>query len=283
VHKASGVRNPFAVALAGALVIGAVAVWAAPTKQLLVVCSPGSPGTTDEAQPAMNTFSTAVSAKAGVELSAVYDPSDSGGAKRLEEAGVGIVSLPFFLEHEKQLGLHARLEAVQKGRPALERWTLVAQKGRIKDASALAGFTIVSNAAFAPAFVRGAVLKGLGAVPANIKLVQSGAVLSALRRAANGDAVAVVLDGAQEASLSMLPFASKLEVVTRSAPMPAGLVVTVDSRISAKAWRSIEAALLGLGSEPAGVTALGALRMERFEPLDDQALAAARAAYASAP
>ncbi len=230
----------------------------------------------------MDAFANALSAKSGGAIAAVYDPSDTGGATRIEKAGIAIVSLPFFLAHEKELGLHARLQAVQKGRPALERWTLVAQKGRIKRADALAGFTIVSGAAFAPGFVRAAVQGGIGALPANVKLVQSGAVLSALRKAADGEATVVLLDGAQSASLASLPFASKLEIVARSPGWPAGLVVTVDSRMPAKTWGSIEAALLSLGSDPAGAAAMNGLQMERFTPVDEQALTSAREAYARA-
>lgn len=263
-----------------AAAFGAVAAAAAPEKQLLVVCSPGSPGSTDEAQPRMDTFASALSTAAGTPIAAVYDPSDAGGVRRLEGAGMAIVSLPFFLEHEKELGLHARLEVVQKGRPALERWALVAQKGKVTSAAALAGFTIVSNAAFAPAFVRGSVLGAYGTLPANVKLVQSGAVLSSLRRAANGEPIAVVLDGPQEASLASLPFGAKLEVVTRSPPMPAGLVVTVNSRMPEKTWSAIEAALKNLASERGGATALEALQMDKFVPVDERALDTARKAYA---
>ncbi|MDB4954958.1 MAG: hypothetical protein JWO36_2527 [Myxococcales bacterium] len=261
----------------------AVSASAAPDKQLLVVSSPGSPGSTDEAQPRMDAFAAALSAKAGIPIAAVYDPSDSGGAKRFAKAGLGIVSLPFFLEHEQALGLHARLDAVQKGRPPLERWALVAQKGRIKGADGLAGFTIVSNAAFAPAFVRGSVLGDYGALPANVKLSQSGAVLSSLRRAAAGEPIAVLLDGSQAASLASLPFASKLEVVTRSPPMPADLVVTIDSRMPARDWSAIDRALQALPSDPGGAATLEAIQLDRFVPLDDKALAAARRAYAKVP
>jgi hypothetical protein len=270
------------ITLVAVLGFGATAVAGATQDAQLVVCSPGSPGTTDDAQPAMDTLAAAVSAAAGGAITAVYDPSDAGGAKRIEKAGVAIVSLPFFLKHEKELGLHARLEAVQEGRPALERWALVAQKERIKDANALAGFTIVSSTAFAPAFVRGSVLSGFGTLPGDVKLVQSGSVVSALRRAAAGDAVAVVLDGPQQTSLASLPFASRLDVVTHSPPMPAGLVVTVDARIPAKTWSSIEAALLALATDRTGAAALAAIHVARFAPLDDQALATARKAYSGA-
>jgi hypothetical protein len=275
--------NAWTITVAVAVLLGEAAAHAAPAKQLIVVASPGSPGTTDEAQPAMDAFAAAVSAKAGVPLAVVYDPSENGGVARLEEAGIGIVSLPFFLAHEKELGLHARLVAVQKGRPALEHWSLVAQKGRVKGPGSLAGFTIVSNAAFAPRFVRGPALGGFGAIPANAKLVQSVAVLSALRRAANGDAVAVLLDGPQQAALASLPFASKLAVVAQSPALPAGLVVTVGDRVPAKEWSGIEAALLGLASDRAGSAGLAAFQMDRFAPLDDKALGVARKAYAGAP
>jgi len=250
-------------------------------ERMLVVCSPGSPGTTDQAQPRMDAFATAVAAKTGHPLVAVYEPSDAGGVKRFASASLGIVSLPFFLAHENELGLHAQLEAVQQGRPTLEHWTLVAQKGRIAKAEALAGMTIVSDAGFEPAFVRGAIAQ-LGPMPAGVKIEQSSAVLPALRHAANGEPVAVLLDGPQAASLASLPFASKLETVTTSPAWPAGIVVTVGAKISSTAWAPFERTLLALGGEPAGATALSALEVNHFAPLDRAALDSARTSSARA-
>lgn len=269
-------------AVAVALALSALAAHAAPPKQTLVVCSPGSPGTTDEAQPRMDAFAAAVSAKAGTPLDAIYDPSEDGGVARLKTAGVGLVSLPFFLKHEQDLGLRARLQTVGKGRPALERWALVVQKGRIKGPEGLAGMTVVSGVAFAPAFIRGPVLGGFGALPGTAKLTQSTAVLSSLRRAADGEPVAVLLDGTQEAQLASLPFASKLEVVTRSPPLPAGLIVTIDARMPPKTWSGIEGALVGLASDAAGAGVLDAILLSRFAPVDDKALDGARKAFADA-
>ena len=254
---------------------------AADPKLTIVVCSPGSPGSTEDAKAAMDAFASAVSAKAGVPLAVIYDPSEDAGAGRLKESGIGIVSLPFFLKHEKDLALHARLEVVQKGRPALDRWALAAQKGRVKRADALAGFTITSNAAFAPGFVRGAVAAELGAVPANVQLMQSTAVLSALRRAADGEASAVLLDGPQTAALASLPFAAKLEVVARSPEMPVALVVTIDARVPDKTWSGLAGAFLGLASDPNAATALDGVHISKFGPVEDKPLAAARQLYAT--
>lgn len=270
-------RTTIAIAIAVSAV--AVSVRAAGDEQTLVVCAPGSPGSTEEAQPRMDAFASALSAKSGQTIKAVYDPSDTAGAKRLASAGLGIVTLPFFLQHEKDLGLHARLQVVQKGRPGLEKWTLVAQKGRVKGVAGLSGFTIYSNAGFAPGFVKAAI----GELPANAKIVKSTQVLSSLRKAASGEQAAVLLDGPSAASLPSLPFADKLEVVTTSPAWPAGLVVTVDSRVTAKEWAPIEKALMGMTGDHAGATALDGLQMTRFAPLDDAALASARKAFARNP
>lgn len=272
------------VALAVVVAAAAAAARAAPagSAQVMVVCSPGAPGTTQEAQATMDAFAGALSAKAGTQIAAVYDPSDAGGTKRLQDAALGLVSLPFFLAHEKQLDLHARLVAVAKGRPALDRWVLVAGAGRVTGAKSLEGFTIVSAAAFAPGFVRGDVLGELGSLPASTKVVQSAAVLSALRRAANGDPVVVVLDGPGEDALASLSFASKLQVVARSPAMPAGLVVTVGDRVPAKTGNAIETALLGFGSDKQAAAVLASIRMTGFVAVDGKALDAARKAYAAA-
>ena len=254
---------------------------AEPPDPLIVICAPGSPGTTAEAQPVVDAFAAVASHKAGVPLQAVYDESEDGGVKRLQKASIAVVSLPFFLKHEHELGLHPRLEAVQQGHEALEHWTLVAEKGRVTSAAALDGFTIVSNAAFAPAFVRGAVL-AFGRVPASTKLVQSSAVLSALHRASAGERVAVLLDATQAASLSSLPFADKLEVIARSPALPTGIVATIDARMPAKLWKQVESALLALGADSAGASALASIQMTGFVPLDEKILAAARKDFADA-
>jgi len=261
------------------------ALAAAPERHVLVVCSPGSPGTTAEAQPTMDAFAAAVGAKAGMRsLAAVYDESEGGGIERLraKEAAMALVSLPFYLEHEQDLALRARLQAVPEGRAETERWSLVAKKGRVATPAALEGFTIASTAAFAPAFVRGPALGGWGPLPAGVRIVRSGAVLSALRRAAAGEPVAVLLDGAQGAALASLPFASDLEVVARSAPLPAGVVATVGRRLPARTWKAVEAALQALPTDAAGARALEAMQTARFMPVDEKALVGARKAYAEA-
>src|SRR5262245_47968634 len=61
---------------------GAAAKWT------LVVCAPGYPGTTGQAQPTMDALAAAVGRAAGLEegtLGAVYHESLAGGLARLEQ------------------------------------------------------------------------------------------------------------------------------------------------------------------------------------------------------
>jgi ABC-type phosphate/phosphonate transport system substrate-binding protein len=249
-----------------------------------VFCAPGSPGTTQEAQGAMDAFAAAVGAKAGFPVAATYAPTEDAGLSRLRapDAAVAMVSLPFFLKHEQPLALHAELEPVLQGGAATEQWSLVARKGRITGPAALEGFTILSSAGFAPAFVRGAALSRWGKLPPSVRISPSSAVLSGLRRAAAGEPVALLLDGAQSAALTSLPFAAELEVVARSPALPVGVVATVGKRLPAARWSKLSAALRGLPSEPPGSAALAGVRMDAFVPLDLAALSAARAAYREA-
>ncbi len=271
-----------------ALGLGASSALAAePGRHTLVFCAPGSPGSTAEAQPTMDALAAALTAKArlpATALGAVYEDAEDSGVARLraKDAAIAVVSLPFYLKRGQDLALRARLQVVPQGRGEMERWALVAKRGRVPDATALDGFTISSVAGFAPGFVRGPALGGWGKIPAGARIVQSGAVLSALRRAVAGEPVAVLLDGAQEEALASLPFASELEVVAHSPLLPAAVVAAVDARLSAKAWSAIEGALQAMPSDPQGAAALDGIRTTRFVAVDEKALAAARKAYEKA-
>jgi hypothetical protein len=187
-----------------------------------------------------------------------------------------------FLQEAGRLKLSAKLAAVQAGAEPAEVWTLVAKKGRVAGPSSLSGWKVVSIAGYAPAFVRGTALASFGKLPANVEIVQSAQVLTWLRKASAGDDVALLLDGAQGRALPTLPFAAELEVVARSAPLPSGIVATVDRRLSGERWSALDKALRSLRDSPEGAAALDGIRLEGFAPLDERVLAAARRDYGAA-
>ena len=251
-----------------------------------VAVAPGYPGTTAEAQSSMDAFAAALAAQAGWppgSVTAAYYEKDKAGLERLQKGDVAVamLTLPFFLQNAAVLKLEPRLVAAQKA-GTTEVWSLVAKKGRLAGAAGLDGWQIYSLAGYAPAFVKGPVLGAWGRIPDSTKIVQGTQVLSALRKAVTGENVAVLLDGEQGAALASLPFASDLEVVARSAPLPTGILATVGSRLPADRWKALDAALRNIGSTPAGAAALEAIRMQGFVPLDGTALTAARKAYDAA-
>jgi uncharacterized protein (DUF697 family) len=251
---------------------------------MLVVCAPGYPGSTQEAQPTMDAFAAAVAAATGWpsgELAAAYFETEAGGVERLQrgDAALALVPLTFFLKHAGALKLVPRLQAVQIGGEAAERWSLVAGKGKVSGSASLAGWEVVSLAGYVPAFVRGLALAEWGALPSDVKIVFSGAVLSGLRRAAAGENVALLLDRAQAAALPTLPFADRLEVVTHSAPLPVSVLCVVGNRLPEARSKAVTVALLKLGGAPAGAEALAGMRITRFVPADQATIARAQAAF----
>ncbi len=279
-------RTVRSVLLALAWVAGASR--AAAEAVTLVVCAPGYPGSTAEAQPAMDALASAASETAGWGkggLAAVYHESEAAGLERLgqPDAALGLLPLPFFLQHQARLKLTATAQAVPEGGEASEVWSLVAAKGRVASPASLDGWELWSLAAYAPRFLRGPVLGAWGGVPGGTRLVPSGALLSGLRRAAAGDKVALLLDRAQAAALHTLPFAQGLEVVTRSAPLPGVVVCTVAGRLLEARTRALVKGLLTLDQRPDGATALRGVRLARFVSLDEAGLRRAREAFARAP
>jgi hypothetical protein len=246
----------------------------------LVICAPGNPGTSAEAQPTMDALARALAAEAHLPpgaLSAVYEESEAGGMRRLAQpdAALLLATLPFHLAHEQQLRLTPRLSAVPRDGAALERWTLVAGNGH---PATLDAYEIHSTAGYSPAFVHAAA----PSLPRNVRITQVAAVLSSLRRAANGEKIAVLLDGSQAAALDKLPFASSLAVVETSQPMPVAIVSTVGKRVDSSRWRALQAAFVQIGKNRDATEALEGVRMSAFVPLDQAALARARKAFRSA-
>jgi hypothetical protein len=240
----------------------------AATLSTLVFCAPGYPGGADDAQPLLAQFASAAAAASGWpagSLAAVYDPTEEGGLVKLGQAGAALafVPYPFFLEHAAQLHLVPLVEADMTDIGPQQRWTLVAKSGRVTGPQSLAGYTILSVAGYAPDFVRHSALESW-ALPPDVKIEATGQVLSALRRAAAGEPVAVLLDQTQAAALPSLPFAAELKAVMQSPELPVAIIAVVDSRVTANRARTLQTGLLKMGHAPGSADALTPLRLHGF-------------------
>jgi hypothetical protein len=236
----------------------------------------------------MDALADAVSQAVGWPVGTVkaqYRETEEGGIAlyRSPAPTLAFVPLAFYLAHGRELRLNVKVQAIPKDGKATDVWTLVAKKGRVGSASSLAGWRVVSLVGYAPDFIRNVALTRWGKLPPDVTYVASGQVLSSLKKASAGEDVAVLLDGAQTASLPGLPFANDLEAVAASEPIPAIVLCTVGASLGPVDAKRLVAGLLKLHETPAGAAALDAVRMERFVPADDKALAALRKAYTPNP
>lgn len=247
----------------------------------LVAAAPGYPGTPEQAQPSMDAFAAMVAAASGWPehgLTAEYTTDEATGLAAIRErADLAVVPLPFWLAHGDELELRPLVQAVHPdGGP--EVWSLVAGRGRVTAASDLDGWEITGVPGYAPAFVRGPLLAGWGELPGSARITFSDRVLAALRRAAQGEPVAVLLDRAQTEALASLPNAEQLEVVARSEPLPPLLVAAVGDRIPEAKLDDVRRGLLQVHEAERFAEVLETLRLSRFEPLDSARLEQLRAA-----
>lgn len=255
-----------------------------PEERLLVACAPGYPGSTEQAQPTMDAFAAAVAARAGwtaASLSAVYHEEEEAGLAELAgpRAALALVSLPFYLEHREELGLEPMLEVLPASGKA-ETWSLVARKGALRKPAGLSGWELAGISGYAPRFVRRVALAGWGSLPEDVKIRFSSRVLSDLRKAAAGEPLAVLLDGAQADALDSLPFSGDLEVVARSPELSGSLLCRVGERLPGAAGAELSPALLAMDGDEAGRETLASLRIARFREVDRRALGAVEEAFA---
>jgi len=234
----------------------------------LVFCAPGYPGGAGDAQPLLDQFTVAAAAASGWpagSLSAVYDPTEEGGLAKLASADamLAFVPYPFYVEHAAQLHLTPLVQADVTDIGPQQRWTLIAKSGRLTGPASMTGYTVLSTAGYAPGFVRRSALQGW-ALPADVKIEFTGQILSALRRAAAGEPVAVLLDQTQAAALPSLPFAAELKPVTQSAELPIALIAVVGSRLATPRAKALQEGLLKMSHSPGSADSLAPLRLRGF-------------------
>jgi len=210
-------------------------------------------------------------------LAAVYDSTEEGGLAKLgsADAVLAFVPYPFFVEHAAQLHLTPLVQADVADVGPQQRWTLVAKSGHVTGPASMSGYTILSVAGYAPNFVRHIALEGW-ALPSDVKIESTGQILSALRRVAAGEQVAVLLDQTQAAALPSLPFASELKVVRQSPELPVAIIAVVDSRVTAGRARALQAGLLKIGRVSGSADSLAPLRLHGFVQTKLPSQAAAR-------
>jgi hypothetical protein len=253
----------------------------------LAVFAPGYPSTTSEAQPTMDELAGCLARGAGWpggRVKAVYHPTLDGGLASFadEATALALVPLPLYLEYRERFRLEPLLW-VDPETGQDEVWSLVAAPGAITAPRDLDGWELVGMPGYSERFVRRVVLSGWGVLPESVRIGFSPRVLSALRRAAEGEKVAALLDRAQASSLASLPFGERLAVVARSPELPWSLLCRVGERLGAEPTREITAAFLGLGRSQGESELLSTMRLRGARHLDPAELTPFEKAFDAGP
>ena len=130
--------------------------------------------------------------------------------------------------------------------------------------------------------VRGVALDGKAGLTESTRIEFGPRVISALRRSAAGEQVAVLLDRAQTEALPSLPFAEELEVIARSSPLVGNLLCAVGERLPAAVEAGLTRSLPAMSETEQGRELLASVRLARFAPIDTALLAALEERYAAA-
>jgi hypothetical protein len=232
----------------------------------------------------MDEFARLLAAAAGWEadrVTAEYQETEAGGVTRLTHEGtqLALVPLALFFKYEEQLGLRPIAQVVGPEGESAEAWCLVAAAGRIDEPGDLAGWTVLGIPAYSEAFVRGNLLGGWGTLPEDVNIEFTRRVLGGVRRAGDGEDVAVLLDSAQTAALVSLPNADSLEIVATSDRVLMGLVVSVGGRLTPTTEEALLAGLMQVHKDVAFAEVLSTVRVKRFDPVDQAALSTSREAF----
>ncbi len=236
------------------------------------VVQPGYPGSTEDATGFMRLFSGHIAKKAELSnvLGAYHNvPEEALAAFRSSRPAFSLVSLGFYLEHRRTLGLVPLLESQPQ-----DRFVIVALEGTVTGPEALHDAKVAGGPLHERAFLERVVFRGTAPV-ASWKGEPVLRPSRALRRLDRGTYVAVVLTGREYAAFGTLSRRKKLEKVLESAYYPQTLLVystprrqekksSQDGELSGEQRRRLEQVFLSLTKDAEGKALLKTMGIRGF-------------------
>jgi hypothetical protein len=243
-------RISVSVAIATAAIVAAPAL--AGEKEMLL-CLPGFPGTSSQAQPYVDRMLRHLEGELGWpadSMSGLYVPGEAEGAERLAQssAGIALVGPSLFAAHHSQLKMKVIAKVEVSGQGS-KTYSVVAAKDGPASVAELAGKKVSGAVVHDPRFAANVLLGGQVA-PDAVTFVEESRPLRSLRGVARGKVDAAIVDGAVLHHMGELDFADELKVIHTAEPVPAPAVVVMgEGKQHAGALKS---ALVGLCQRPEG-------------------------------
>jgi hypothetical protein len=244
--------------------------------------APYAAGSGEQAAATMEAFARYVERAAGWpagSAAASYVNTVEGGRQAVASGPPGflVVPVPIYLRYQAAYGWKPLRFVVTDGGDA-ERYSVFGPAG--SSLASLAGATLEGETAYDAAFVAGVVF-GKGADEIKLQLHATARTLSAVRRAAQGEAVAVLLNESQRKALDQLPAGTSLQRLAESAWMPAGILVGGPGTSAADA-AALTRALDKARDDPSAAELLKTMKIRRFDPVASELLASLGRAFTKA-
>jgi len=236
----------------------------------MIFCLTGFPGTTAQAQQAIDNFLRHVENVLGWpanSASGAFYPDPVQGSSHLknDSPSLAVVTPDLYLSLHKELKMKiiAKVKAAGRGE---EQYSIVVSKAKIKSLAELKGKKVAGAVLYNPTFVTN-ILFGGEIKASDVTLVNEPRPLSGLRSVNKGEVDAAVVDRSVLAHMASLPFAADLAVIHTSTTLPLPVVVALPG--GAKYIGAFKAKMSDLCGAPEGKTVCEAAQLESIEPANE--------------
>jgi hypothetical protein len=206
------------------------------------------------------------------EAQVLNDPAKAVAFCAKKKPAVGIVTPGFYLAYQKALGMEPLLE-VRRQKVVAERYVVVVKKEAGDGLEAVKGKVVATTLAAEERYVIGVILQDkLGEVRLKAVTDIEGAVFDLVEGTKEAAGAVVMEEATWQAMEKDEELGPKLKVAHRSEEMPGALLVSFSASASGKEASQMKKAFQSLQDTAEGREALGSIRVEKFEDVNQERL-----------
>ncbi|OEU66607.1 MAG: hypothetical protein BA863_18400 [Desulfovibrio sp. S3730MH75] len=260
-------KKIFTLTLLALCFVVSVAFAAAPAESLdFVIIEPGQPGTSDDAQPVMDSLAEYISAKIGKPVSGKYFNELEPALKYLDDNKPvwGISGLTFFKSYADKYAMHPVASTLPQGLDK-DIWRVLVSADGPDSVNDIKG-TVFGSMLYTPEARK--ILLGKKHVDGPLVIEGTSRPLRMVRKVNRGKAASVCLNAVQYSVISSGEQFSTMKVVYESGKLPNSPVVWF-GKINEDAFK-LQGVLLDMKDDPAAANLLKLLLTLGFGPADQE-------------
>lgn len=192
----------------------------------VLLCFPGGPGSTEDAQPIVDRFLGRVATLAGwAKASGTYCNDMTACQQAREDGAPQAVILPLDVYLANRARWNLTPVAALQNKEITGRYHVIVQKG--KTLEAVKGQTLITSLKSAASFLSRVAFEGKISVETDFQFSRVRSPIRAIRNVVDGKAAAAILDDNQRRSLDGLPMAAEITVALSGRELPGAIVAGV--------------------------------------------------------